>query len=181
MTAHDVTIYVCGEDMVYWGPPIAMAYDGIGEGEGGMGNRLMGRHDAAGVLVHDMAYYVGGSGCCCGGRRVAANVVCMVATDRVNSWTTAAKDSSVRGGGGVVDEDVAGLGTDCVEIGSMAEEAGGWMVVDGGPDISDIRQGGGCVGYRATARVRGALQYRRCYSAAGLFTRWGLRGLQGDG
>jgi hypothetical protein len=55
MTAHDVAICVCGKDMVYWGPPIAMVYDGIGEGEGGMGNRLMGRHDAAGALVHDMA------------------------------------------------------------------------------------------------------------------------------
>lgn len=34
-----------------------------------------------------------------------------------------------------MDEDVVGLGTDGVEIGSVAEEASGWMVVDGGPDI----------------------------------------------
>ena len=94
---------------------------------------------------------------------MATNVVCMVATDRVSSWTTAAKDSSVRGGGGVVDEDVAGLGTDGVEIGSAAEEAEGWMVVDGGPDISDIRLLGivvvlqycGCVHKVGAARVRG--------------------------
>ena len=70
---------------------------------------------------------------------MATNVVCMVATDRVSSWTTAAKDSSARGGGGVVAEDVAGLGTEVVEIGSVAKEVGGWMVVDGRPDISDTR------------------------------------------
>jgi hypothetical protein len=70
---------------------------------------------------------------------VAANVACMVAMDRVSLWTAATKDSSVRGGGGAVDEDVVGLGTDGVEIGSVAEEADGWMVVDEGPDISDTR------------------------------------------
>lgn len=64
---------------------------------------------------------------------MAANVACMVAMDRVSSWTSVDKDSSVRGG--AMDEDVVGLGTDGVEIGSVAEEASGWMVVDGGPDI----------------------------------------------
>jgi hypothetical protein len=39
MTAPDVTICVWGEDMVYWGPPIVMAYDGIGEGDDGISNR----------------------------------------------------------------------------------------------------------------------------------------------
>jgi hypothetical protein len=39
MTASDVTIYVWDEDMVYWGPPITLAYDGIGKGDSGMGNR----------------------------------------------------------------------------------------------------------------------------------------------
>jgi hypothetical protein len=63
----------------------------------------------------------------------------MVATDRVSSWTAAAKDSRVRGGGGAMDEDVTGLGTDGVEIGSVAEKADDWMVVDKGPDISDTR------------------------------------------
>jgi hypothetical protein len=40
MTALDVSICVWGEDMVYWGPPpMAMAYDGIGEDDYGMSNR----------------------------------------------------------------------------------------------------------------------------------------------
>jgi hypothetical protein len=49
----------------------------------------------------------------------------MVATDHVSSWTAAAKDSRLRGGGGAMDEDVAGLGTDDVEIGSVVEEVDG--------------------------------------------------------
>jgi hypothetical protein len=42
-------------------------------------------------------------------------------------------------GGGVVDEDVAGQGTDGVDIGSVVKETSDWMVVDGGPDISDTK------------------------------------------
>ena len=38
-----------------------------------------------------------------------------------------------------MDEDVTGLGTDGVEIGSVAEKADDWMVVDKGSDISDTR------------------------------------------
>jgi hypothetical protein len=38
-----------------------------------------------------------------------------------------------------VDEDVAGQGTDGVDIGSVVKETSDWMVVEGGPDISDTR------------------------------------------
>jgi hypothetical protein len=116
---------------------MAMAYDGTGEGDGGIWAIDEWQCRWGTGMRH--AIRCPRSGYCYGGRRAVANVACMVATDRVSSWTTATKDSSMRGSGGAVDEDVAGLGTEVVEIGSVAKEVGGWMVVDGRPDISDTR------------------------------------------
>jgi hypothetical protein len=61
---------------------------------------------------------------------------CHGSRELLDSWCQGLKRE---GGGGAVDEDVAGLGSDGVEIGSVAEEGDDRMVVDGGLAISDTR------------------------------------------
>ena len=70
----------------------------------------------------------------------AARVACMAAMPRAIAATSAAKDSNVRGAPEDVDDnpDAAdGAGAD--GTGREAEVDGGYVDVDGGPDISNTR------------------------------------------
>jgi hypothetical protein len=134
-----VAIVYCG------GCGSGRTYDGIGDGDGGMGRRWIGTE----LLVvwvgprswgTDAGGKAGGSCwmCCCvgllDGRKVLDRNVVMAAMDRVRSVTSCATESRVMGGVG------KGNGGQWMwwVVGGI-DVAGGVEVMGGGPDIADTR------------------------------------------